>query len=150
MTSFGANSLQLNKDASKSDEHELQEVKKSVKEDLFKLMSDIVQLVISFDFQVTSGLSTTDKELSFAKIIGSERQDLPRLGMKRLAALELIEKLQTCYGLRMLEVFKEADLFSSLLKMYGLYPYNDIALRYVTNVISFALDPKLAKTMVLK
>ena len=113
-------------------------------------MSDIVQLVISFDFQVTSGLSSTDKELSFAQIIGSERQDLPRLGMMRLAALELIEKLQTCYGLRMLEVFKEADLFSSLLKMYALYPYNDIALRYVTNVISFALDPKLAKAMVLK
>ena len=65
----------------------------------------------------------------------------------RLAALELIDKLQSCYGLRMLEVFRDADLFSSLLKMYALYPFNDIALRHVTNVISHAIDTELAKAM---
>jgi hypothetical protein len=63
----------------------------------------------------------------------------------RLAALELLDKLQLCYGLRMHEIFKEADLFTSLLKMYALYPYNDIALRYVTSIFMFALDPKIAK-----
>ena len=47
----------------------------------------------------------------------------------------------------MLDVIKETDLFPSLLKMYSLYPYNDIALKHVTNVISFALDPSLAKTL---
>lgn len=47
----------------------------------------------------------------------------------------------------MLEVFKEADLFSKLLSMYALFPYNDMALRYVTSILSFALDHKLAKEM---
>ena len=65
--------------------------------------------------------------------------------MMRLAALELIEKLNSCYGLPMLEVYQEADMFTSLLKLYALHPYNDIAHRYVTNVIAFALDHNLAK-----
>ena len=47
----------------------------------------------------------------------------------------------------MLEVLKEADLFPYLLKMYELYPYNDVALRYVTNIILFALDHKTAKEL---
>ena len=50
----------------------------------------------------------------------------------------------------MLEVFKDADLFTSLIKMYAFYPYNDMALRLVTSVISSALDDKLAKTMAAK
>ena len=65
----------------------------------------------------------------------------------RLSALELIDKLQLNYGIRMLEVIKETDLFPSFLKMYALYPYNDIALKHVTNLISYALDPALAKTL---
>ena len=50
----------------------------------------------------------------------------------------------------MLEVFKDADLFTSLIKMYAFYPYNDMALRLVTSVISSALDDKLAKAMAAK
>ncbi len=123
------------------------EVKKGAKENLFSYMSDIVQLVISFDFQVTVGVSSNEKELKFSQIVDAARTDKPRLGLMKLAALELIDKLQNCYGLRMLEVFRDADIFSSLLKMYALYPFNDIALRHVTNVISYALDPELAKAM---
>ena len=44
-----------------------------------------------------------------------------------------------------MEVLQEADLYSSLLKMYALYPNNDIALQYVTSIISYAIDHKLAK-----
>ena len=65
----------------------------------------------------------------------------------RLSALELLAKLQQCYGLRMLEVIKEADLVPSLLKMYSLYPYNDVALRYVTNILLAALDQNIAKEL---
>jgi len=65
----------------------------------------------------------------------------------RLAALELLEKLQLCYGIRILEVFKDADLFTSLIKMYAFYPYNDMALRLITSVLSSTLDDKLAKAM---
>jgi len=65
----------------------------------------------------------------------------------RLAALELLDKLQLCYGIRMLEVMKEVDLFPSLLKMYVQYPYNDVALRYVTNLILHSLDHKAAKEL---
>ena len=50
----------------------------------------------------------------------------------------------------MLEVFREADLFTVLLKMYALYPYNDIGLRYVTSIISYALDHTLAKEITKK
>ena len=70
--------------------------------------------------------------------------------MMRLAALELVDKLQLCYGLRMLEVYRDADLYASLLKMYAQYPYNDMALRLATSVLSYALDHKLAKIMTAK
>lgn len=66
----------------------------------------------------------------------------------RLSAIELLDKLQQSYGIRMLDVFKETgSLFPSLLEMYARYPYNDIALRQVTNIIAHALDSELAKTM---
>ena len=68
----------------------------------------------------------------------------------RLTALELLDKLQLCYGLRMLEVLKEADLFMSLLKMYALYPFNDIALRHVTSILTYSLDHKIAKELAEK
>ena len=92
------------------------------------------------------------RELTFAHetIQGTNISDFvnrPRLGLMRLSAIELLDKLQLSYGIRMLDVIKEADLFASLLQMYALYPYNDIALKHVTNLISFALDPALAKTL---
>jgi len=68
----------------------------------------------------------------------------------RLSALEILDKMQLCYGLRMLEVFKEADIFSKLIKMYGLFPFNDIALRFVSNVLCFGLDDKLAREAAAK
>ena len=68
----------------------------------------------------------------------------------KLSSLELLDKLQLCYGLRMLEVFREADLYSVLLKMYALYPYSDIGLRYVTSIISYTLDHTLAKAITQK
>jgi len=57
---------------SKSDEVELFEAKKGVREDLFSFMSDVVTLVIAFDFSVNTavntavGTSTNDKDLTFA------------------------------------------------------------------------------------
>lgn len=143
-SSFGG-FASANQDSKKTEEKELQEMKNSVKEELFQFMSEIVQLVIAFDFSITSSVSSSDKELTFAEILGAQSRDLPRFGMMRMSALEVIDKLHMCYGLRMLEVFKEADLFSSLIKMYALYPYNDIALRYVSNILCFTLDHKLAK-----
>ena len=65
----------------------------------------------------------------------------------RLAALELLEALHKYYGVRMLDVYREADIYTSLIKFYALYPYNDIALRYVTSILAHALDIELAKTM---
>ena len=147
MRSFSAYNSNTNS-VSKTDEQDLLEAKNSIKEEFFTFLSDVVQSVIAFEFSASSGVSTTDKQLNFTQILGAESRDLPRLGRMRLAALELVEKLQTSYGLRMLEVFKDADLFSSLIKMYAFYPYNDMALRLVTNIISSALDDKLAKSMV--
>ena len=114
-------------------------------------MSEIVQLVITLDLSLAvanhntpaTNTAATSTTTSITDIVSTSR---PRLGLMRLSALELLNKLQLCYGIRMLEVIKETDLFSSLLKMYAMYPYNDIALRYVTSVISYALDPALAKT----
>ena len=34
------------------------------------------------------------------------------------------------------------------MKMYALYPYNDMALRYVTNIISYSLDNTIAKELI--
>jgi len=70
--------------------------------------------------------------------------------MMRLAALELLDKLQLCYGLRMLEVFKEADMFTSLLMIYDFYPYSDLAHRHVTSIISYSIDSSEAKAMLEK
>ena len=47
----------------------------------------------------------------------------------------------------MLEVIKETTLFPTLIELYARYPYNDIALRHVTSILSYALDPTLAKAM---
>ena len=68
----------------------------------------------------------------------------------RLAALQLLDKLQACYGLRMLEIFKEADLYNSLLRMYPLYPYNDMAMLHITSIIANAIDPKLVSEVKLQ
>ena len=50
----------------------------------------------------------------------------------------------------MLEVFKESDVYTALMKMYALYPYNDMAHRYVTNIVCYGLEPKLAKKLLEK
>lgn len=47
--SFGGFSS-FNTDSKKIDDKDLQEMKNSVKDDLFQFMSEIVQLVIAFDF----------------------------------------------------------------------------------------------------
>ena len=92
MRNFSA--FNSNKDtASKNDEQELIEAKKTIKEELFSFFSDVVQSVIAFEFSASSGLSTTDKELTFAEIVGSLGRDLPRLGKMRLSALELVDKM---------------------------------------------------------
>ena len=141
----------LSKEASKNDEQELAEVKKSVKEEMFPFMREIVQLVLAFEFQtmpeMPDAAAAGDRDMSITAVVGQNRKtgSPKKLGMMRLAALELIDKLNSCYGLAMLEVFQEADLFTTLLKLYALHPYNDIAHRYVTNVLAFALDHSLAK-----
>ena len=45
----------------------------------------------------------------------------------------------------MLEIFKEVDLFVTMLEYYAAFPYNDIALKLVTNIFAFTLDDKAAK-----
>lgn len=65
--------------------------------------------------------------------------------MTKLSALELLDKLHKCYGVRMLEAFKEADLYSTLLEYYEVFPYNDIVLSIITNIIAYTLDWKAAK-----
>ena len=136
-------------DKDKGDDNELQELKKSAREEIFQFVSPIIQNVIVFELSLKNGTPSTEKELKITEIIHSQREGgaAPRLGLMRLSSLELLDKLQLCYGLRMLEVFKEADLFTVLLKMYALYPYNDIGLRYVTSIISYALDHTLAQAI---
>ena len=79
--------------------------------------------------------------------IAYEGGSFPKLGLMRLAALELLDMLQMHYGIRMLDIYREADLYTSLMKFYALYPYNDIALRYVTSILAHALDIELAKNI---
>jgi len=56
-------------------------------------MSQIVQLVIAFDLAITpAGTSSANKELKFTEIIGVN--SVTRLGLMRLTALELLDKLQ--------------------------------------------------------
>ena len=74
-------------------------------------MGPIVQLVISFELSLVNGTPSNERnELKIGEIIGNS--SVPRLGLMRLAALELLDKLHLCYGVRMLEVFKEADLYT--------------------------------------
>ena len=107
-------------------------------------MGQIVQLVIQFELSIVKEVERG--ELCMISEIGVGGS-FPRLGLMRLAALELLEKLHGCYGLRILDVYREADLYTSLIKFYAMYPYNDIALRYVTSILAHALDIKLAKTV---
>ena len=65
--------------------------------------------------------------------------------MTKLYALELLDKLHKCYGIRILEAFREADLYSTLLEYYEVFPYNDIALKLITNIFAHTLDHKAAK-----
>ena len=101
--------------------------------------SQIVNLVISKELAVPN-----EREKSNTGRRITDLMSKPRLGLMRLSALELVDKLQLSYGLRMREVFREADLFSSLLQMYALYPYNDMGLRHVTSIISYSMDPEMA------
>lgn len=65
-----------------------------------------------------------------------------KVGMVRLASLELIKRSLVCLGPRMLAVIRDADLLSSLLKLYGLFPFSDILLFHVTGILCHALDYK--------
>ena len=78
--------------------------------------------------------------LSFKQVIGNRTAPRPRLGMAKLTALELLNKLLKCYGVKMLEIYKEADLYSTLLNYYEVFPYNDIALKLVTNIIARSIN----------
>ena len=126
---------------SKNDEQELQDIKLNAKESCLTVMSEIVT-------QVIKPILSNDKAATSSSI--SEISARPRLGLMRLSALELLDKLQMCYGIRILDVIKEAELLPELLKMYAVYPYNDIALRHVNSIISYALDTTLAKAITEK
>ena len=65
--------------------------------------------------------------------------------MAKLTALELLNKLLKCYGVKMLEIYKEADLYSTLLNYYEVFPYNDIALKLVTNILARSINQQAAK-----
>ena len=45
----------------------------------------------------------------------------------------------------MLEIYKEADLYSTLLNYYEVFPYNDIALKLVTNILARSINQQAAK-----
>ena len=91
--------------------------------------------------------STERGEICLISEIAFKGGSFPKLGLMRLAALELLDMLHTFYGLRMLDVYREADLYNALIKFYALYPYNDIALRYVTSILANALDVDFAKSI---
>ena len=99
--------------------------------------------VISFDLRLIQQ-DERGSELTFDTVLGA-RTSASRLGLTKLAALELLDKLHKCYGVRMLEAFKEADLYSTLLEYFEAFPYNDIALKLITNIIAYTLDAKAAK-----
>ena len=103
----------------------------------------IVSEVVSFDLRL---IQTEQRgELTFDRVIGSRQAPRPRLGMAKLTALELLNKLLKCYGVKMLETFKEADLYSTLLNYYEVFPYNDIALKLVTNIFARSINHQAAK-----
>ena len=87
-----------------------------------------------------------DAELNVSNIVVQVERlsQTNKLGNMRLASIELIEKAMRFFGIRMLKTFEDADLFSTLIKFYGIVPFNDIALKAVTNVISHAIDYDLA------
>ena len=64
----------------------------------------------------------------------------------RLFSLALIDKAVRCLGLKLLIALEEngGDLFQTLLRLYGLYPFNDMALSYVTSILAHALDYDIA------
>ena len=103
----------------------------------------IVNEVVSFDLRLIS--TEPRANLSFEQVIGNRTAPRPRLGMAKLTALELLNKLLKCYGVKMLEIYKEADLYSTLLNYYEVFPYNDIALKLVTNIIARSINQQAAK-----
>lgn len=98
----------------------------------------IVNEVVSFDLRLIE--AEQRGELTFDKIIGNRYTPRPRVGMAKLTALELLNKLLKCYGIKMLETFKEADLYSTLLNYYEVFPFNDIALKLVTNIFARSIN----------
>ena len=63
----------------------------------------------------------------------------------RLASLQLLDKAFRCYGMKMLKVYEESDIYKSLLRFYGIFPFNDMAHQMITNILAFALDFKQAQ-----
>ena len=45
----------------------------------------------------------------------------------------------------MLETYKEADLYSTILNYYEFFPYNDIALKIVTNIFARSINNTAAQ-----
>lgn len=109
-------------------------------------MKTVVTEVIAFDLNHLEGLSFADlKTVTVRQLLSEESR--PRLGLFRLAELELLDKLQACYGIRILETYKETELITALVKLYALFPFNDMAMRYVTGILANTLDTGLAKAI---
>lgn len=83
----------MSRNDKKTEEQELQETKNTVKEELFQFMSDIVQLVISFELTISEGIPSTERSLTISEIVYRKDNTAPRLGLARLAAIELLDKL---------------------------------------------------------
>ena len=62
----------------------------------------------------------------------------------RLASIELTEKAVRCFGVKMLKAFTDTDLYQSLIKLYGIFPFNDIVMSLITSILSRAIDFTLA------
>ena len=58
-------------DKDKGDDNELQELKKSAREEIFQFVSPIIQNVIVFELSLKNGTPSTEKELKITEIIHS-------------------------------------------------------------------------------
>lgn len=68
-----------------------------------------------------------------------------RLGVVRLHALEFLESVQSKLGARMRIHLKEADIYNTLTDYFEAFPYNDLALSRVYNIIATSLDCRFVR-----
>ena len=138
-------------DANAENEKLRTELQKQSRDDLFQFLSLIIQAEISLDLSnatdqfetliplLDTELTSTNTVVQVAKLSQSNR-----LGNMRLVSIELLEKAMHFFGIKMLKVYEDAELYSTLIKFFGIFPFNDIALKTVSNILAHALDQEEA------